>query len=45
MPAPGPVSNISFVGNGVYYYVNKDNKDQSMFMAILQWDPPVGQYA
>ncbi|XP_060553980.1 uncharacterized protein LOC132715026 [Ruditapes philippinarum] len=42
MPAPGLVSNISFVGNGVYYYVNKDNKDQSMFMAILQWDPPVG---
>ncbi|XP_053372508.1 uncharacterized protein LOC123564547 [Mercenaria mercenaria] len=39
---PGRVQNINYTGNGVYYYVNKNNKSQSRFMAILQWDPPAG---
>lgn len=39
---PGPVRNIRYAGNGVYYYINRNNTSQSQFMAILQWDVPEG---
>lgn len=40
---PGPVKNIRYTGKGIYYYENKNNPDQSVFMAILAWDPPDGK--
>jgi len=40
---PGPVMNIQYTGRGVYYYENKNNPEQSAFMAVLKWDPPEGK--
>ena len=45
MAAPGLVQNISYTGNGVYYYLNEDNESQSRFMTILKWDPPIGEFS